>query len=114
MAASKDLCRGWTESDVVESIVRATDFQRSILRSIALNPGTDVLQIARDIGSNHRSVSAALSPWFQTITRPTGIKDPATGEDSWPMYVTRVRRNGKRLWRYEMPSAVARVVLSHT
>jgi hypothetical protein len=115
VAATKDLCRGWTEADIVQSIVHATWFQRSILRSIAQNFGTDVIQIAHDIGAkNDRAVSGGLGTWYQNTTRPMGIKDPATGKDSWPMYVPRVTRNGKTLWRYEMPPAVAQVVLAHT
>jgi hypothetical protein len=111
----EDLCRGWTEADIVHAIVHATEFQRAILRSIAENFGTDVIQIARDIGAkNHRAVAGGLGTWYSNTTRPMGIKDPATGADSWPMHVPRVTRNGQSLWRYEMPPAVARVVLAHT
>lgn len=115
MAASKDLCRGWTEADIVESIVRASDFQRSILRSIAQNFGTDVIKIAQDIGAkNGHAVSGGLSRWYQDTTRPMGIKDPADGKDSWPMQVPKVTLNGETLYRYEMPPAVASIVLAHT
>jgi hypothetical protein len=114
-APKKDLCRGWTEADIIESIVHATEFQRSILRSIAQNYGTDVIKITQDIGAkNDRAVSGGLGTWYQNTTRPMGIKDPATGSDSWPMHVPRITRNGKTLWRYEMPPAVARIVLAHT
>jgi hypothetical protein len=114
-AATKDLCRGWTEADIIHSIVHATDFQRSILRSIAQNFSTDVFQIAEDIGAkNHLAVSGGLGTWDRNTTHPMGIKDPATGRVSWPMDVPKVRRNGQSLWRYEMPPAVARIVLAHT
>jgi len=98
--SGKVLCRGWTEADIVESIEHATDFQRSILRSIANNYGTDVIQIAQDIGAkNHLAVSGGLGSWYRNTTGPMGIKDPADGKDSWPMYVPRVTRNGQSLWR---------------
>jgi hypothetical protein len=115
MASSKSLCRGWTEADIVQAVGQATEFRRSILRSIAQNYGTDVIRIAQDIGAkNYLAVSGGLSSWYQNTTRPMGIKDPATGEDSWPMHVPRVTQNGRSMWRYEMPSAVAKVVLAHT
>lgn len=112
---AEDLCRGWTEADVVRAIHDATELQRQILHSIAENHGTTVLEIAQDIGAkNHRAVSGALSSWYQNTTRPLGIKDPADGADSWPLHVRKVRRDGKLLWRYEMPPAVGRVVLANT
>jgi hypothetical protein len=111
-SASKQLCRGWTEADIAQAVSSASDLQRSVLRSIAKHPGTNLHAIAKDVGAkNHLAVSGALSRWYQDTTRPLGIKDPTDGKDSRPMFVVKDHRTG--LWRYTMTVGVAAIVLAN-
>jgi len=110
-----DLCRGWTESKIVEAVTSATDLQRKILRSMAENYGTTVREIADDVGAKtHRAVAGALSGWYQDTTRPSASKIPPNGRDSWPFRWEYVVQDGRRVARYLMPLAVARVVIANT
>src|SRR5687768_11466810 len=112
----EDLCRGWTEEQVIEALQSSTPLARKILRSMAQNPGITAEEIARDIGAaGMTTVAGSLSSWYQNVTRPLGVKDPATGKDSWPFLIKpSLKERSNTPWRYFMPQEVAAIVLRHT
>jgi hypothetical protein len=60
VAATKDLCRGWTAINVYQAAVDAKPQEQVVLRSIAQNHDTDVIAITKDTGLNRHQVANAL------------------------------------------------------
>jgi hypothetical protein len=112
----ENLCRGWTSADVAKAVRQATPLARQILRAIAQNPGVSAEEIAAEIGaSGMTAVAGSLSSWYQNVTRPLGIRDPATGKYSWPFDIDNPYPGTPgRNYRYVMPPSVAEIVLAET
>lgn len=112
---NQHLCRGWTQQLVIDAVQGASPLARRILRSMAQHPGITAEQIASDIGvKGMTTVAGSLSSWYQHVTRPLGVKDPETGEDSWPFRLEPPSNVGTKSWRYYMPPPVTEIVLRLT
>ncbi|MEK6272845.1 MAG: hypothetical protein AABM42_09380 [Actinomycetota bacterium] len=104
----RDLCRGWTESDIRTAIANASDRQRAVLAEIANHPLTTTAEIAERLGwGRHENVRATLGAFART-TNAMGVVD-AEGELSWPFVIERPA-TGSTFWRYFMPDEAAEVV----
>jgi hypothetical protein len=104
------LCRGWTAADVREATARATPAQLDVLVTIARYPNVTTAEIAEKLGlESYRNVRALLAR-LSTTTAPIGVRDPETGELSWP-FEHRKPLPGTTFERYYMPPSVAQIVL---
>lgn len=107
---TSNLCRGWTAADIRELISIATERQLAVLAEIAGHPGITTEEIAANLGcEGHLNVRATLSGLSRT-TASIGVKDPRTGEDSWPFQIE-PPASGSVFWRYYMPERAREVVL---
>jgi hypothetical protein len=107
--AERDLCRGWTASDIRAAVAAASEPQREVLVQIARNPGTTTAEIAEALGlESHLKVRGILSAFART-TNQLEVRDPGTGELSWPFQI-REPADGSTFWRYYMPPEASQVV----
>lgn len=83
MSEDQVLCRGWTEPKIRQAVRLATENQRIVLREIVTEERTSAGEIAESIGRSYESVRAILSAWSRR-TSELGVRDPRTGEPSWP------------------------------
>jgi hypothetical protein len=82
---NKDLCRGWTASDIGEAVERASPLARSILRCIARHQDITAREIAEKIGAERwETIAGSLSSWYKNVTKPMGLQQ--NGKDAWPFY----------------------------
>ena len=106
---SPDLCRGWTEPKIRDAVRESTDRQRDFLEMLARNRRIQTQEIVDHLGLNSlRGVTGILSSWSRTVTNPMGVLDPRTGQPSWPFFPGSVSGGYSS---YEMPAAVAEIVL---
>jgi hypothetical protein len=108
-----DLCRGWTERDVVAAVRASNDTQGAMLRHMADHPGCTIFAIADELGLTYPQARAQLAAFTRTVTRPMGVLDPATGRDSWP-FVIEAPKSGRGASTYHMPNSVAAIVRRET
>jgi hypothetical protein len=78
------LCRGWTEPQIREAVrLASTPNQRLVLREIVGDGQTSAGEIAEKLGKSYTSVRSILAG-LSAKTSTLGVKDPRTGEPSWP------------------------------
>lgn len=107
--SDRNLCRGWTASDIREAVSLASEKQREVLLEIAENPYITTEEIAERLGwPSHLNVRAVLAR-FSSTTAAIGVKDPGTGANSWPFEIIQPSREST-FWRYLMPPEAAAVV----
>ena len=100
-----NLCRGWTESDVVVALTEANETQQRFLSYVASHYGCTLEDFCNDTGLTYNQMRSQLSALARKTNRQ-GVRDPATGDLSWPFVI---QPTGG--WsRYEMPPAVASIV----
>lgn len=110
MSSEPILYRGWTASDIRESLDRSSEAVGEVIAEIAANPGTTSEEIAERLGlSSHLNVRALLSAYAR-VTNTMGVVDES-GKLSWPFRFDKPA--GARFWRYWMPEEEAKVVLGH-
>ena len=104
------LCRGWTAAKIREAVLLASDDQRDVLRKIAADAPISAAEVADALGRSYGSVRALLAAWSRR-TATLGVRDPQTGEPSWPWSYER-RRDGST--DYVLTPAVRDAILSVT
>jgi hypothetical protein len=102
-----DLCRGWSEMDLVSAWCASTDLQRSVLGYIAAHPGCCLSEVAEDLGRSQRSIQAALATWARYVTGPLGVRD-RNGRASVPW--NREWDESDGCFRYRAPEEVRAVI----
>jgi hypothetical protein len=102
-----DLCRGWSEMDLVSAWCASTDLQRSVLGYIAAHPGCSLSEVAAGLGRSQRSIQAALATWARYVTGPLGVKD-RNGKPSVPWH--REWDESEGCFRYRPPDQVRAVI----
>lgn len=84
MSQDPVLCRGWTEPLIREAVrLASTPNQRLVLREIVGDEPTSAGDIAERHGKTYTAVRAILAG-LSRKTSMLGVKDPRTGEPSWP------------------------------
>ena len=102
-----DLCRGWSEMDLVRAWCGSTELQRAVLAYIAEHPGSSLSDIASGLDRSERSVQAALATWSRFITGRLGITD-SEGRPSVPW--RREWNSDKGSFVYRSPPRAAQVM----
>jgi len=84
--ADRDLCRGWTASDIRALVAEATDKQYEFCERSQTNPHTTTEEMANRLGwSSHTNVRATLGALART-SHALGVRD-ASRELSWPFVI---------------------------